>query len=254
MITGLTARSATMAATMAEHGITGVPDSIDGEFGLYRVYYGGAYDRPALLGDLGERYDSADIGMKPWPTCRYTHAYIDATLQLVGEAGIRPEAIKAMRLFVAGYAESRCVPLAQQRAPHNYNHAGHALPFLVALAAVRRHVTIDDLTHALDDSRILDLAQRVVPVHDPRFSAENRVGPALVEIDLADGSTRRKEIESVYGGPRHPMSWDDLAAKFSLCVAHSARPPAPAAVDRLVERIAHLEEVCDVGEIVQALS
>jgi len=254
MITGLTARSATMAATMAAHGITGVPDSIDGEFGLYRVYYGGPYDRPALLGDLGVRYESIDIGMKPWPTCRYTHAYIDATLQLVDEAGIDPDAIERMRIFVAGYAESRCVPLAQQRTPHNYNHAGHALPYLVALAAVRRQVTMDDLLHALDDPQILGLAQRVTPVHDPRFSIENRVGPALVEIDLKGGGTRRKQLESVYGGPQHPMSWPDVVAKFRSCVAHSARPPEPSTVDRVIDRIAHLEDVADVGELAQALS
>lgn len=254
MITGLTAKSATMAVTMAEHGITGVPDSIDGEFGLYRVYYGGPYDRPALLGGLGERYESVDIGMKPWPTCRYTHSYIDATLQLVSEAGIQSDAIDQIRIFVAGYAESRCVPLAQQRTPHNYNHAGHALPYLVALAAVRRQVTMDDLTHALDDRGILELAQRVVPVHDPRFSIENRVGPSLVEIDLKGGGSRRKQLESVYGGPQHPMSWADLVAKFRLCVAHSARPPAADAVERLVERIADLEDVSDVGELAQALS
>ncbi len=253
MITGMTAKSVTMAATMAQHGITGVPDSIDGEFGLYRVYYGGPYDRPALLADLGERYEAVDIGMKPWPTCRYTHSYIDATLQLVADGDIRPADIERIRIHVAGYAESRCVPLPQQRTPHNYNHAGHALPYLVALAATRRHVTMDDLLHALDDPAILDLAQRVEPVHDPRFSIENRVGPSLVEIDLKGGGTRRKQLDAVYGGPQHPMSWTDLHAKFRLCVAHSARPPAADTVDQLVDRIAHLEDVSDVGELVRAL-
>lgn len=254
MITGMTAKSATMAATMAQHGITGVPDSIDGEFGLYRVYYGGPYERPVLLGDLGERFESVDIAMKPWPTCRYTHSYIDATIQLVTEADIRPQAIEQVRIHVAGYAESRCVPLLQQQTPHNYNHAGHALPYLVALAAARRHVTMDDLMHSLDEREILDLAQRVVPVHDPRFSIENRVGPSLVEIRLKGGGSRRKQLEHVYGGPQHPMSWDDLVAKFRLSMAHSARPNASDVVDRLVDRIAHLEDVPDVSELTQALA
>ncbi len=254
MITGMTAKSAVMATTMAEHGITGVPDSIEGEFGLYRVYYGGPYDRPALLGDLGERYESIDIGMKPWPTCRYTHSYIDATLQLVTEAGIDAADIEQVRIFVAGYAESRCVPLAQQRTPHNFNHAGHALPYLVALAAIRRQVTMNDLVNALDDRAILDLAQRVVPVHDPRFSIENKVGPSLIEIDMKGGGTRRKQLDHVYGGPQHPMSWDDLAAKFRLAVDLSARPPASDDVVRLIDRVAHLDDVDDVSELTKALA
>jgi 2-methylcitrate dehydratase PrpD len=254
MVTGLTAKSCTLAATMAEAGITGVPDSIDGEFGLYKVYYGGPYSREAVLGDLGEYYFSSEIGMKPWPTCRYTHSYIDATLQLVKENDIAADQIERMRIAVAGYAESRCVPIDRQRHPHNFNHAGHALPYLVAAAATRRQVNIDDLIHGLEDGEVLDLAQRVEPVHDPRFSIENRVGPSLVEAQLKGGGTRVKQLETVYGGVGNPMSWDDLVAKFRSCVLYSAKPPSPAEVDRLVERIEKLEEVADVGELVRALA
>ena len=254
MVTGLTAKSCTLAATMAEAGITGVPDSIDGEFGLYRVYYGGSYSREALLGALGEYYVSSEIGMKPWPTCRYTHSYIDATLQLVQEHDVRPETIEAARIYVAGYAESRCVPLERQRTPHNFNHAGHALPYLVAAAATRRRIAIDDLIHGLDDLDVLELANRVTPVHDPRFSIENKVGLALIEMELKGGGTRRKQLDIVYGGLGNPMSWDDLVAKFRSCVAYSAKPPTTQAVDRLVDSIANIEAVDDVGELVRALA
>lgn len=254
MVTGLTAKSCTLAATMAEAGITGVPDSIDGEFGLYRVYYGGSYNREALIGELGHNWVSGEIGMKPWPTCRYTHSYIDATLQLVREQAIRPDSIKAIRIYVAGYAESRCVPLDRQRTPHNFNHAGHALPYLVAAAATRGRIDIDDLIHGLEDPAILKLAERVTPVHDPRFSIENRVGPSLIEIDLPGGATRTKELTMVYGGLGNPMSWDDLVTKFKSCVAYSAKPPTSATADQLADRIAHLEDVEDVGDLVRALA
>lgn len=254
MVSGMAAKSCTMAATMAEAGITGVPDSIDGEFGLYRVYYGGSYSREALLGDLGQHYVSSEIGMKPWPTCRYTHSYIDATLQLVREHDIRPEAIEQIRIYVAGYAESRCVPLERQRTPHNFNHAGHALPYLVAAAAVRRRVDIDDLIHGLEDPAVQQLADRIKPIHDPRFSIENRVGPSLVEVEHKDGRTLRKQLDTVYGGLGNPMSWDDLAKKFRACVGYSVKPPAPDTVDGLIESMAHLEDVKDVGELVRALA
>jgi 2-methylcitrate dehydratase PrpD len=254
MVTGLTAKSCTLATTMVEAGIVGVPDSIDGEFGLYRVYYGGNYNREAVLGELGEYYFSSEIGMKPWPTCRYTHSYIDATLQLVKEHDIRVHDIEQMRIAVAGYAESRCVPIERQRNPHNFNHAGHALPYLVAAAATRRRVDMDDLIHGLNDSDVLALADRVIPFHDPRFSIENRVGPSRVEADLKGGGTRVKELQTVYGGLGNPISWDHLVSKFRSCVAYSAKPLKTEAVELLVDRIARLEEVQDVGEIVRALA
>ena len=254
MVTGLTAKSATLATTMAAAGIKGVPDSIDGEFGLYRVYYGGVYHRDALLGRLGEHWESVDIGMKPWPTCRYTHSYIDATLQLVREHDLRPDDIEGMRIHVAGYAQSRCEPLEDQRRPHNFNHAGHALPYLVAAAAVRRRVDIDDLVRDLDNPAVLALARRVTPQHDPRFSIENRVGPSLVEARLKNGQVHRKELAFVHGGPRSPMGWEEIAAKFRSCVAYSARPPAAAQVERVIDGVAGLEHVEDVGSLAAALA
>lgn len=253
MVTGLTAKSATLAATMATSGITGVPDSLDGEFGLYRIYYGGAYNREALLADLGERWESADIGMKPWPTCRYTHSYIDATLQLAREHAVSASDVEAIRIYVAGYAQSRCEPLEDQRTPHNFNHAGHALPYLVAAAATRGRVDIADLAEDLENATVLALARRVTAIHDPRFSIDNKVGPSLVEFVMKNGAVLSKQLACVHGGPSSPMSWDELAAKFRSCAAYSARPPSAKAIERVIERSQQLEQVQDIGELVDEL-
>ncbi|TVR06973.1 MAG: MmgE/PrpD family protein [Salinarimonadaceae bacterium] len=254
MVTGLTAKSATLAATMVEAGIIGVPDSIEGEFGLFNVYFGGKYDRGTLLDGLGEVYHSADIGMKPWPTCRYTHAYIDAALQLVRDDGLKSDDVEKVRIHVAGYAQSRCEPLAQQRRPHNFNHAGHALPYLVAAAMVRGRITLSDLINDLDDPAVFAVADRVEPVHDPRFSIENKIGPARIEVELKNGDLLVKQTEVVLGGLGNPMSWEDLAAKFRSCVAFSVNPPSPEATERLIDSLGRLEQVADIGDVIRDLA
>jgi 2-methylcitrate dehydratase PrpD len=125
------------------------------------------------------------------------------------------------------------------------------LPFLVALAVTKGRITMDELTTSLHDDRTLELALRVEPVDDPRFGADNRIGPARVEFDLRDGTKLHKEIAEVYGGRRRPMSWDDLAAKFRSCAACSPTPLDPSTVDRMIDRIAGLEDVADVAELVR---
>jgi hypothetical protein len=50
------------------------------------------------------------------------------------------------------------------------------------------------------------------------------------------------------------MSWDDLVEKFRDCVLHSARPIPFENVERVIERIAELEAVDDVGEIARLLA
>lgn len=252
MVAGFAARSAVMAASMAAAGITGVPDSLDGRFGLFRAYFDGSYDRGALLDGLGHEWAFEDIGLKAWPTVRYASSYVDAIRRLVTEHDVEAGDIAEIRVHVAGYAATRCEPLDRQRRPANYNNAGHATPYLVAAMAARRRLTIEDLSDRLDDPQVLALAQRVVPVDDPAFGGDNRLGPAKVAVTLTDGSVREKALQFCYGDPQEPMSWDDVAAKFRSCVA--LRPLPAVDVEALVTLLANLGELSDATEVIRRLA
>jgi len=67
MSTGFRAKGAVFAALMAQVDITGPADSLEGRTGLFNVYFKGAQDRTVLLGELGERFESRNIGIKPSP-------------------------------------------------------------------------------------------------------------------------------------------------------------------------------------------
>ncbi len=56
-----------LAALMAQRGIRGVRTCLEGKAGLFKVYYGGEYDRDALTTDLGKKFHSADVSFKAWP-------------------------------------------------------------------------------------------------------------------------------------------------------------------------------------------
>jgi 2-methylcitrate dehydratase PrpD len=254
MIAGFSARSAVMAASMAEAGITGVPDSFDGRFGLFRAYFDGSYDRGALLDGLGRDWALTDIGLKAWPTVRYASSYVDAIRRIVTDRDIKPGAIAEIRAHVAGYAATRFEPTDRQRKPTNYNNAGHATPYLIAAMATRRQLTIQDLSDRLEDAKVLALAQRVVQVHDPEFGGDNRLGPAKVAVTLKDGSVHEQALQFCYGDPQDPMSWDDIAAKFRSCVALRTRPLPSEDVEALVTLFASLGELPDATEVIRRLA
>jgi 2-methylcitrate dehydratase PrpD len=254
MVAGFAARAAVTAASMAAAGITGVPDAFDGRFGLFRAYFDGSYDRGALLDGLGRDWALADIGLKAWPTVRYASSYVDAVRRLVVEHDIRPEEIAEIRLHVAGYAATRCEPLERQRRPANYNNAGHATPYLVAAMAARRRLTVEDLSSGLDDPVVAALAGRVVPVHDPAFGGDNRLGPAKVALTLGDGRVRERALEACYGDPKDPMSPEDVAAKFRACLALRPRPLPEGDVEELVAMLAGLDGLTDATEVARRLA
>jgi 2-methylcitrate dehydratase PrpD len=68
MAVGFAASGGIMAALMAEKGITGAKNIIEGDYGLFNVYHRGAYDREALLSDLGQDFKLKDLTIKPYPS------------------------------------------------------------------------------------------------------------------------------------------------------------------------------------------
>jgi 2-methylcitrate dehydratase PrpD len=113
--TGFTAKGAVFSALMAETGITGAVDSLEGKAGLYPVYFGDDYKKEALVEELGTRFESGEVSIKPWPGVRYTHSYIDATLQLIREYAISADDIRQIRVFAAGWVQTMCEPQGKAR-------------------------------------------------------------------------------------------------------------------------------------------
>ena len=101
-----------------ERGITGARNSLEGKAGLYNVYFRGDYNRDVLMSDLGKKFESANIGIKPWPGVRFTHGYIEATLKLMREHHIASENINQITVFVAGMAQTLCEPSGLQLKEH----------------------------------------------------------------------------------------------------------------------------------------
>jgi 2-methylcitrate dehydratase PrpD len=252
MVTGFSAKSAVLAAVMAERGVTGVPEAFEGSSGFFMSHYGGGYDRNGLLDGLGVKWLSENVALKPYPTCRWTHSYIDTTIRLVTRENIAPEDIEQIRIHLSGFVTTRCEPLDRQRAPRNFNHAGHALPFLVALAARRRRVTIGDLRGAADDADSKALAARVIPVHDLRYGSDNRIGPAYVEISLSNGDVCSLETQEALGGPRNPIDQSDIFGRVLETLTLADRRLSADAIERALARFQRLENEADAGALIRA--
>src|SRR4030042_445376 len=96
---GFAARGGIVAALMAEKGITGAKESLEGEVGLFNLYHKGEYDPKPLTADLGKSFTGMNVGMKPYPCCKGTHSYVDVALAIVNKHKIKPEEIKEITVF-----------------------------------------------------------------------------------------------------------------------------------------------------------
>jgi 2-methylcitrate dehydratase PrpD len=245
-------RGGILAAFMAEKGITGPRNWIEGEFGIYNLYHRGGYDRESLMGDLGKYCKIEDLTIKPYPSCRLTHAFIDATLALVNEHDIKPEQV--VEIVVSGNegGYSLCIPIEEKRRPENPTASQFNVPWSVAAAVVRRKASINEFTEeAIRDASILEMVKKIKPEKDPDLMAEFL--PAKVTITTREG-TYTKHVVHPSGGPQNPMSFSDCARKFRECASYSTKPLAPETIERIIKRVEKLEEMNDIAEIINEIN
>lgn len=247
---GYPARGGVLSALMAQRGIRGPENFLEGKAGLYKVYFGGDFDKQAMLADLGQKFIGTKISFKAWPTCGTSHVYIDATLRLMATHDIRPEDISRITLFVGDFGLLHCEPLEQRRRPVTPADAKYSIPYAVALAAAKKRLLLDDLTaDALSDATVLHMAQRVDVELDPAFNAEKGEPPGKVEITLTNGDRRTLQLDHGYGHYKNPISFDDVVSKFRDCAAHASRPMSASVQDKTIDLIMNLDKIDDISAV-----
>jgi 2-methylcitrate dehydratase PrpD len=136
-----------------------------------------------------------------------------------------------------------CRPLERRRAPATAVDAKFSLPFLVAVAALRRTIVVSDFEDATRrDPEVLATAQKVVPIADPSLDWKFDMLPGRVEILTHDGRSFTRVGEGLPGSAEAPMTWDQVAQKFSDCASAAVIPPS-------VEQIREAQEIVEAFEL-----
>jgi 2-methylcitrate dehydratase PrpD len=251
---GFAARNGIMAVLMAQKGITGAKNVLQGRDGLFNVYHRGDYNPEVLTANLGEKFEVVNLSFKPYPCCRNTNPPIDATLAMVGEYNIKAEDVDSVTVYVGkGAMGLVCEPLNTKQNPSTTVDAQFSIPWTVASAIVQGKVGIAEFTpQAIKDKAVLTLSNKVTPKLDESL---NRMGvsPAIVEIKTKDGKVYSQRVDTPYGSPENPMSMDAMAAKLRDCASHAAKPLSQKNVEKLIQLVSQLEAVSDVEEVVRLL-
>lgn len=216
---GWAAHSGVVAAQLAEHGLTGPPTVIEGRFGFLHAFCGEAADVNAVTEGLGEHWELPGIFFKPYPCNHFTHAGIDAALQLRAD-GIAPDDIVEIELGVpTPVLRTIAEPPEAKARPESGYHAAFSGPFTLAAALVGGGglgVGHEDFTdEASRDETRLAIAEKVRCVADARCDEifPNQF-PAVVRVSLRDGTRKEVRIDVNRGGPGRPLSAEELALKF----------------------------------------
>jgi 2-methylcitrate dehydratase PrpD len=250
---GLAAKGGITAALMAERGITGAKNSLEGEFGMFNLYHAGDYDAKTLTADLGKRFEGINIGFKPYPCCGLTHPFIDAVLLLKSKHDIKADQVQSITAYGGESAYALCLPPEVKRAPRTIVDAQFSLPWAVATALVKGKVSLEDFTEeAIKREEIIKISQKVTGQLDPKLSRHG-VGPGKVTIVMKDGTEYTECVEHCLGSIERPMTFEDCVTKFRGCSAYSIKPIPEGKIDKTIELVKQLERLDDATEIIRLL-
>jgi 2-methylcitrate dehydratase PrpD len=230
-------------AALARAGARGFDHPLESESGFFGLYAGGRYHRGRLMRDSGIVFEGANVSYKPWPSCRGTHAYVEAALNWYRD-GVRAEDIVQIRMLGGAMQQMLGEPLERKRAPVTAIDAKFSAPFCIAAALVHGELTLDSFGDAaLREPQVLALARTASLSLDPASPAEGDLIAGTTTLTLRDGRILERTIGDPLGSPHHPLSEAQLIAKFKDCAAHGRRRLRPASERALIDTVLHLETV-----------
>jgi 2-methylcitrate dehydratase PrpD len=251
---GFAARGGIVAALMAEKGITGAHESLEGEVGLFNLYHHGEYDPKPLTADLGKRFMGVNALMKPYPCCKGTHAYVALASQMLKKHNFKPADIKEITVFNEDVKMFLLHPLEKRSKPENPVDSQFSIPWAVAAVFARGKAGIGEFTEqAIENADILAVSGKVKVVEDKRVGEKKGLIPAKISVALKSGKIIIEQAE-MGAGEEKPLPFADYERKFQDCAAYAVKPRTPKQIEKIIALVKDLENVEDVGELVKLLS
>lgn len=211
---GWAALGGLVAATLAREGFKGAAAALEGKHGFFAAY--APHPVPArAVQDLGQVFELMATAVKPYPSCRYGHAGIDAVLALRARHHFKPEDIERVT-YGLSHAGMLLVgePAAKKANPQNVVDAQFSGPFVLSAALVTGAMNWDSYK-LLQDAAIRRLLPRVRCEHDPEIEVEfpaNMSGKVTIE---AQGRAFTHKVVVPKGEPGNFLTEDELRAKFA---------------------------------------
>ncbi|MEM9472818.1 MAG: MmgE/PrpD family protein [Pseudomonadota bacterium] len=165
--------------------------------------------------------------VKPYPVCRWAHAAIDATRQLMQDYRFSAGDVSSVHVNTFNEAAQLFAGM-----PQTTSQAQYSLAFAIAVMLHHGHIGPQHVSGTgLSDPALADLLPMIKVAEDVRHSGRF---PAArwsdVTIELSDGQVLRSGDVHATGGPEAPMPPDRLRQKFDMMTAAAISPERASAV------------------------
>jgi 2-methylcitrate dehydratase PrpD len=245
------AKSGVLSALMAQNGITGAKDFLEGPYGFFNLYESGDYKQEILVEDLGKVYGGTKLSIKPYPSCRMTHASIDAALAIRRKLHIEPSHVKEVSVHVSKMAQEMVgKPFIIRENPQV--DAQFSIPYTVATALLNGDVFLNDFEEqAIRKAQATELAKKIKVFVNPHLHERDMSNANL--LLKYKGAEYSKKIDTMKGSPANPMTLSECVAKFKKCVAYTKHQTINDKAEQILECLVNLENMENAASLMSLL-
>jgi len=211
---GWSAMNGLAAAILVREGFKGASEALEGTHGFLRAYAPNPQPARAVQ-DLGTVFELMHTAVKPYPSCRYGHAGIDAALALRAAEKFRPEEIERVTL---GLPKAGMLligePAAKKGNPENVVDGQFSGPFVLSSALVTGAMGWDSYK-LLAEPTVRAMLGKIRCEFDPEIEAEfpaNMSGKVTIH---ARGRDFVRKVVVPKGEPDNFLTEAELRAKFA---------------------------------------
>jgi 2-methylcitrate dehydratase PrpD len=254
MVQGWVAETGVDCAQLAQRGVTGPPNFIDGHYGYAHLYGRGRFQGAGAVQELGGVWQLQRVVFKKYPSCGVTQGVTELALALVNEEGLQAEQV--------AQAEVRLPPYAHKLVGHAFRigsnprvdaqfSAGYCVANAIARGASR-------LAHfapvAVADAAVARLIDRIAVVADPALDARGHTAVDL-KVTTTGGRVLQRALDVAPGFPGAGLSDAQHRARFDDCLAyapHALPQGQAAALLAAIEGVAALDDARELARLMVA--
>lgn len=205
--TGLTPHNSILSLVMAQSGYLGATEPIEGKFGYFNLYAENEITDFSIFETYGTEFEVMNTAVKPYPCCRFSHATIDAVLDITQSNKIKHNEILNIDISMGktGYDMVGYSP----NFPTNTVEAQFSAYFAAAVAAIKGEYLWD--SYQLIGDKTLEEVMGKVNVTQEIFQHEMQ---SNISLTTQNGETYKHNVEYPKGEPENPVSWADTRNKF----------------------------------------
>ncbi|HTI88506.1 MAG TPA: MmgE/PrpD family protein [Alphaproteobacteria bacterium] len=241
---------AAIGIAMAEQGAEARCSFLEGEAGLYSLFFGGRFDRSVLAHGVAGEFLAERLAFKPWPISSVVQPFVEAALSLRRQMRVGPDVIERIRLRVPPSARPWIEPFAERCRPTTVATASNSIPFCLAKALATGRLSLEDFgpgASGLADPVVAGIAGSIE--YSVLESADEISKNGDLVVELRGGAVLTADVSGDCAVP----SVDDLIRKFRDCARYALKPLTSTAMDAVVEHVLTLERLSDVRALTDLL-